>query len=38
MAAQTSGLEKPDGGAAAADVAAPAAIQVSEAQPEVCAS
>lgn len=39
MAAQTSSVEKPDGGTAAADVAAPAAPaanKLSAAQPEVC--
>lgn len=39
MAAPTSGLEKPDGGAATADVASPAANKVSQTpQPEGCAS
>lgn len=50
MAAPTSGLEKPDGGAAAADAAAPAAAtapaapaapaanKLSTPQPEVCVS
>lgn len=40
MAAQTSGVEKPDGSAAAADVAAPAAPAANTltAQPEVCVS
>lgn len=38
MAAQTSGLEKSDGSAAAADVAAPAANKLTTAQPEVCVS
>lgn len=39
MAAQTTSIEKPDGGTAAADVAAPAAPAANKlgaAQPEVC--
>lgn len=40
MAAQTSGVEKPDGSAPTADVAGPAATAANEltAQPEVCVS
>lgn len=40
MAAQTSGVEKPDGSAATADVAGPAAPAANKltAQPEVCVS